>query len=140
MCVPAPGGGTERARGTIGIVVDPGRAAGFEHERADVVPLKGPPDANGKVFACCAPGRDGGRRTAGLVADQGRQLDAKQPPDLLGDRCEHRLWRNRLGHQRRHPPQRGLLLGQLAQPRLIGWITAYPPSGAPAPAASAFTK
>ena len=30
------------------------------------------------------------------------------------------------GHQRRHPPQRGLLLGQ---PRRIGWIGAHPPVG-----------
>ncbi len=32
-------------------------------------------------------------------------------------------------HQRGHPSQRGLLLGQLTQPRLIGWITARPPVG-----------
>ncbi len=32
-------------------------------------------------------------------------------------------------HQRRYPPQRGLLLGQLTQPPLIGWITAHPPVG-----------
>jgi hypothetical protein len=32
-------------------------------------------------------------------------------------------------HQRRDPPQRGLLIGKLAQPRLIGWITAHPHVG-----------
>jgi hypothetical protein len=57
---------------------------------------------------------------AGLVTDQGRQLDAKQLPDLLGDGGEHRFGGFAPRHQRGHPPQRGLLLGQLTQPRPIG--------------------
>ena len=52
----------------------------------------------------------------------------EQLPDLLGDRREHRLWGFAPGHQRGHPPQRGLLLGQLTQPRLIGRITAHLPA------------
>ena len=37
---PLADGGTERAGG-IGVAVDPGRAAGLEDDRADVLPLKG---------------------------------------------------------------------------------------------------
>ena len=51
-------------------------------------------------------------------------VDRQEPPDLLGDRREHLLRRGRLGHQCRHPPQRGLLLRQLTQPRVSGWIAA----------------
>ena len=68
----------------------------------------------------------GGRHAARLVADQGRQLDAKQLPDLLDDRGEYLPRRSRLGDQRGHPPQRGLLPRQLTQPRLIGWVTVRP--------------
>ena len=91
------------------------------------MPLKGPPAAHGEVFACRAPGRDGGHRTAGLAAAHGHQIDGEQLPDLLGDGREHRLGGFAPGHQRGHPPQRGLLLGQLTQPRLIGRIPAHLP-------------
>ena len=68
-------------------------------------------------------------RTVGLVAEQVRQVDAKQLPDLLGDRREHHLRRFAPRHQRGHPPQRGLLVGQLTQSCLTGRITANPPVG-----------
>jgi len=43
------------------------------------------------------------------------ESERNQAPDLLGDRREHLLWPRRLGHQRRHPAQGGLLLGNLPQ-------------------------
>jgi hypothetical protein len=49
----------------------------------------------------------------------------KYPHGLLDDRCEHFLRRYLARHQGRDPPQRGLLLGQLQQPSLIGLITAH---------------
>src|SRR5580693_3351849 len=120
---PLSGGGTELTGGIVVIAVDPGRAPGLEHQRAGVVPLKRPPAAHREVVACRAPDRNGDRRTAGPVAEQVRQLDAKQLPDLFGHRGEYCLRRRRLGHQRGHPPQRGLLLDELTQPRPTGWVT-----------------
>jgi hypothetical protein len=108
-------------------VVNPDGGAGLEHERAEVVSRQGPPAAHGEVLAREAPSRDGSLRAVGLVAEQVRQVDAEQPPDLLADRGEHRLRRLAARHQRGHPPQRGLLLGELAGPRLAGRITALPP-------------
>jgi hypothetical protein len=54
---------------------------------------------------------------------------AKQPPDFLGDGREDlgRLYPP--GHQRGHPAQRSLLLGQLTQPCLVRRITARPRAG-----------
>jgi hypothetical protein len=64
-----------------------------------------------------------------INAGDERRLGADQAAELIGDRGEH-LGRPRpAGYQRGHPPQRGLLLGQLTQPRLAGWITARPPFG-----------
>ena len=45
----------------------------------------------------------------------------------VGDDREHLLRWFAPRHQRGYPPQRGLLLGKLTQPCLIGRITAYPP-------------
>jgi len=64
-----------------------------------------------------------------INAGDERRLGAGQAAELIGDRAEH-LGRPRpAGHQRGHPPQRGLLLGQLTQPPLAGRITARPPFG-----------
>jgi hypothetical protein len=93
-------------------------------ERAHVMAAKHPPAAHREAGRAHAPPAEEGNRTLGLVAAQNRRIDRKQLPDLLGDRGEHLLRRSRPGHQGGHPPQGGLLLGQLAQPRLIGWITA----------------
>jgi hypothetical protein len=59
------------------------------------------------------PGADDLEGVLRVVADQDREVDRQEPADLLGDRGEHLLRRGRLSHQRGHPPQRGLLLGQL---------------------------
>jgi hypothetical protein len=59
---------------------------------------------------------------------QGRLIDRKQLLDLLGHRREHFLRRRPARHQRRDPPQRRLLVGNLPQPCLIGWITIHGPA------------
>ena len=56
-------------------------------------------------------------RAVGLVAAHVREVDRKQPPDLLGDRREHLLGRHPAGHQRRDPPQRRLLLREPGERR-----------------------
>jgi hypothetical protein len=86
-------------------------------------------DRGRRRSARSGPGTDDLECVLRVVADQDREVDRQEPADLLGDRGEHLLRRSRLGHQRRHPPQRGLLLGQLTQPRPVGWITAHPPVG-----------
>ena len=48
----------------------------------------------------------------------------KQLPGLLGNRSEQLVRRRSARHQRGHPPQRGLLIGKLTQPRLAGCIMA----------------
>src|SRR5260370_267595 len=100
--------------GGIGKAVDPGRTAGLEDERADVLPPKAPPASNGNVVACPAPDGDDGR-PVGLVAAQARVFDRHQPAGLLGDGREHLPGRHPTRHQRRDPAQRRLLLGQHTQ-------------------------
>jgi hypothetical protein len=75
------------------------------------------------VVGCLAPAGHVGERTVGVVADQARHIDRKQPRDLLGDHREHLLRRRPARHHGRDPPQRGLLLGQLTRlrRRAIGW-------------------
>jgi hypothetical protein len=55
-------------------------------------------------------------RGAGLVATHARVFDREQAPDLVGDRREYLLWRGPVRHQRRDPPQRGLLVSQPGEP------------------------
>ena len=105
------GCGTERSGG-IGIAVDPGRTAGLEDKRVDVLSPEIKPAADGNFVASAARAGDDGHRTVGLVAAQARVSDGQQPPDLLGDRREHLLRHRPARYQRRDPPQRRLLLGQ----------------------------
>jgi hypothetical protein len=42
-------------------------------------------------------------------------VSAQLPPGFPGDRCEHLCRRRAAGHQRRHPAQRSLFLGEPAQ-------------------------
>lgn len=99
----------------MGIAVDPGRTAGLEHERAEVLSLGAPPAADGSEVDGPTPAGDEGERTVGLVVAHARAIDRKQLPDLPSDRREYLLRRRPACHQRRDPPQRGLLLGQPAQ-------------------------
>ena len=104
----------DRARGA-GVVVDPRRPAGLEHQRVQVPPAEAPPGADGEGSAGAVPRGDHRYRAVGAVPAHRRVVGAQQPPGFLGDRGEHLRRRRRAGHQRRHPPQRGLLLGEPAQ-------------------------
>ena len=110
---PLVGGRRGLAR-RLGVVVDPRRPTHLEHERGNVVatePRRVPELAERAVLS---PG--GHQRLSGRgVAAQSRYVDRQQPPYLLGDGGEQLLRRRRLGDQRRHPPQRGLLVGDAAQ-------------------------
>jgi hypothetical protein len=107
-------------------VVDPGRSAGLVHQRGHVPAAERQlaADRGRCPGARPGPGADDLECVLRVVADQDREVDRQEPANLLGDRSEHLLRRSRPGHQRGHPPQRGLLLGELTQLRLIGWITA----------------
>ena len=62
-----------------------------------------------------SPRADDRSRVVRVVPAHERGVGGKQPPGLRGDRGEHLLPRRRPGHQRRHPAQRRLLLGEPAQ-------------------------
>ena len=55
-----------------------------------------------------------------------RRLGTDQAAELVGDRGEHLGRPRAVGYQRGHAPQRGLLIGQLTQPCLVGRIMARP--------------
>ena len=118
-------------RGAIGIAVDPGRPAGLRRPAGRGSSAERPPAADRESGrpACPTATKVSTRRRT--VAAHARQIDRKQPPDLLGDRREHLLRRPPARHQRRDPAQRGLLFGQLTQPGPIGWIIIRPPAGGP---------
>ena len=83
-------------------------------------PPNAQPGADRTASVTLAPAGDDGRRLVALVAEHRRDLDAQQPPDLFGDRREDlRRWQLACD-QRRHAPQRGLLVGEPAHllPRL----------------------
>ncbi len=107
---------TERARGPVSVAVDPGRTAGLEHDRAEVVPTERPPAAHWKPLARTVPGGEEGERPVGLVAAHVDHIDRKQLTDLPGHRRKHLFRRGPSRDQRRDPPQRRLLLGQPAHP------------------------
>jgi hypothetical protein len=90
-------------------VVNPGRPAGLVHHCGHVPAA----DRGRRRGARPGPGADDLQRALRVVAHQDREVDRQEPADLLGDGGEHHVRRSRLGHQRRHPPQRGLLLSQL---------------------------
>ena len=103
------------------------------------------PEANGYLITCPAiRAQDGGtslelsvfsgRLTCGLrpvaarelnTGDE-RRLGTDHAAELIGDRGEHLGQPRASGYQRGHPPQRGLLIGKLTQPRLARWITVRP--------------
>ena len=104
--------------------VDPGRAAGLEHDRREVLPPKGQLAAIGDALECRAPRGEVGDRAVGLVAAHARVFDRKQPPDFLHNRSEHLLRRRAARHERRDPPQRRLLLGELRRLKAMAQIRA----------------
>ena len=110
--------GRERPGGT-GEVVDPGRTAGPQHEHAHVLPREGKSFGDGEGLAGPGPRGEDGDHVVGVVPGQAPVVGAKQPPHLLDDRREQLIRRRRARHQRGHPTQRCLLIGKLAQPRLV---------------------
>ncbi len=64
-----------------------------------------------------------------IKAGDERRLGADQAAEFIGDRGEHLGRPRAAGYQRGHAPQRGLLIGQLTQPCLVGWIMARPRVG-----------
>ena len=71
-----------------------------------------------------------------INAGDERRPGADQAAELIGDGGEHLGRPGAAGHQRRYPPQRGLLLGQLTKPCLVRWITARPRTGGSAHASA----
>ena len=67
-----------------------------------------------------------------IKAGDERRFGTDQATEFIGDRAEHLTRPPAAGDQRGHPPQRGLLLGQLTQPRLAGWIRTRRRSDGPA--------
>src|SRR6266478_2780601 len=67
--------------------------------------------------------------TGKVNAGDERRLGADQPAELVRDRREHLARAGAAGHQRGHPPQRGLLVGKPARPVLVQLTTARPGVG-----------
>ena len=94
-------------------VVDAGRAA-----RRSPPCVAGSPSCVGQRSGTCwvlargGPGGDGADRVVGVVADHPGEIRAEQLADLLGDGGEQLARRHVLRDQRRHAPQRGLLVGE----------------------------
>ena len=114
---PAARGRCRRPRRGVAVVVDPRRPAGLEHQRDARSARRG--------STGCRPRRPGApvlvhvptivAVPSGSYRLMTVHVGGEQPPGLRGDRGEHLLRRRRPGHQRRHPPQRRLLLGEPAQ-------------------------
>ena len=100
-----------------GVVIDPPRPAGLEHQRVQVPPSEAQPEAdrNNPGGTGPVPDTDDHGRAVRIVPAHDRGIRAQQPAGLLGDRAENLLRRRRPGHQRGHPAQRRLLLGEPAQ-------------------------
>ena len=62
------------------------------------------------VAAGAGPATERGNRAVGLVARESGAVGGNQPSDLGAHGFEHLGRRRTLRHQRRHPPQRRLLL------------------------------
>ena len=75
--------------------------------------VQGPPGADRNACVRGAPGGHERHRVVGLEAHQGRRIGAHEPADLLVDRREQLVLRHAAGDERRHAPQRRLLLRQL---------------------------
>ena len=74
------------------------------------------------VISCGTPGGHSGRRAVKLVARHVRGVDPEEQADLTRDRREHVGRRDAAGDQRRHAPQRGLLVrepGKLLPARAV---------------------
>jgi hypothetical protein len=102
-----------RAAG-IAVVVDAGRLLRAEHAADDVVPFHRYPGARRQRLPPQVVGPDHRRGLIPLVDDQVSTVEVQEPGGFLGHRREDLRGRGLAGDQRRHPPQRGLLVGQHA--------------------------
>ena len=115
--------GAHQLRGApahVRVVLDPRGLAGARDDRGQPVAVgerdRGADDEAARVVLV-GPAPDRPRLPA-LVADRRRRAHVQQPPGLLGDGLEDLLGLGRGGHERRDPPQRRLLLGELRE-RLV---------------------
>jgi hypothetical protein len=93
-------------------VVDPRWAASLGDQHRRIAFLGRPASRELWVLAHCDPGRYRSHRVLGLVADHPREVRAQEPADLRGDGPEELVLRHTPRDECRHPPQRGLLLGE----------------------------
>jgi hypothetical protein len=93
-------------------VIDPGGSACLEDQCRRIALLDRQVRPNLGLLAGGGPGRYDGHRVVGLVAGHPGEVRAQQPPDLFGDGAEELARRHTLCDQRRHTPQRGLLVGE----------------------------
>jgi len=99
-----------------------------EDSRCQIIAVERPrPRDQWVLLALGGPGSQDSHRAITLVTAHPGELRAEQRPDLPGDRCEQLIRRRPTRRQRRDAAQHRLLLGQLTQPRLIGWVTAHHP-------------
>src|SRR5205085_3307933 len=89
----------------------PGDALVLERDRSS---------SGNKIGRTVTPSGHHGGRVAGLEAGEGRDVRTEEPAYLLGDSGEDLRRRGLSGNERRHAPQRGLLLGEspYLRPRL----------------------
>ena len=107
--------------GHVAPVVDPRGPPRPQDPRRDAIPREWPlaPDLGVGLDALGRPAADGGHDLPGLVADRRGGVRLEQPPDLLGHGGEQLGCRDALRDERRHPPQRSLLVrepGELVLP------------------------
>ena len=100
--------------GRFRVVLDPSGPARFEdqarHGAFELVTL-----ADVAVTALGCPAAQRGDATVGLVPRQRGTVCGNESSDLHAHRLEHFLRRRACRHERRHPPQRCLLLRQLRE-------------------------
>ena len=92
--------------------VVPGRAPGAPHPRSDRVAVEDQRRADRDRVGAVAPDAHRQRGAVAVEAQDVADARAERAPDLLGDEPEQPLGLHLGGHRRRHPAQRGLLLGQ----------------------------
>jgi hypothetical protein len=116
-------GGGRGCAGRVCVAVYPRRLAGLEDQTGHG-PLEGESRSGVDIAAASGPATERGNRAVGLVAGESGALGGKQLGDLDAHRLEHLgRWRS-AGNERRHPPERRLLLRQPPQLTAIlgAWV------------------
>jgi hypothetical protein len=120
--------GRDRALG-VPIALDPRRPPRPRHQRRQVAPFERELPAHRHVTAALAPARHHRHRAVPLIAGDIRDPGIQQAASLLGHGREHLARRDATGHQRRHPPQGRLLVGEPAERPLRRDAGGVPPAG-----------